>query len=667
MPRIRRKLSPALLGASLLLLILTGLAPSGLSAQSTSLSVSNQSMSARLSGQHLKPELIWTDLATGSTLSAPELFRITLRDGSTLKPSQLHWDSTYARSPWAGARKTGNEIGKKICASLSDQHTGAKFQWCLLDPVHRRYMREQLTIRASAQALPITEVLLIKSHDPGARVIGSVKGSPLADQHMFFGFEQPLAWSRISDGVAESGITRVLPLRAHQSVTYSAVVGTYQPGQMRRAFLAYLEAVRPRPYAPFLNYNTWFDIGYGNRYNEAEVLNRIHAYGEQLVTKRHVKLNSFVFDDGWDNPNSFWGFDSGFPDGFTRVARAAASYGAGIGVWLSPWGGYDEQKTERIAYGKAHGFEIVHNGYALSGPKYFRGFSQVCSEMISKYHANLFKFDGTGNADSVFPGSAFDSDFAAAIHLIHHLRRQEPGIYINLTTGTYPSPFWLLYADSIWRGGDDHSFAGVGSSRQRWITYRDEQTYRNIVLKGPLFPLNSLMLHGMIYAKQAQGLRTDPDHDFPDEVLSYFGSGTQLQEMYITPSLLSKSDWDILARAAKWSRAHAGILEDTHWIGGDPGKLQIYGWAAWNPSGWIITLRNPSDHAQEFSLHLTSTLQLPTGAATDFAVRKPFASSSSATMEWKAGNTISLHLKPFEVRIYEGSSEPEAHADMSAK
>jgi len=138
---------------------------------------------------------------------------------------------------------------------------------------------------------------------------------------MFFGFEHPLAWSRISDGVAESGITRVLPLRAHQSVTYSAVVGTYQPGQMRRAFLAYLEAVRPRPYAPFLNYNTWFDIGYGNRYNEAEVLNRIHAYGEQLVTKRHVKLNSFVFDDGWDNPNSFWGFYSGFPDGFTLLWR----------------------------------------------------------------------------------------------------------------------------------------------------------------------------------------------------------------------------------------------------------------------------------------------------------------------------------------------------------
>ena len=165
--------------------------------------------------------------------------------------------------------------------------------------------------------------------------------------------------------------------------------------------------------------------------------------------------------------------------------------------------------------------------------------------MVTKYGVNQFKIDGTGNVNQVFPGSLFDSDFSAAIHLIERLRQQDPGVFINLTTGTWPSPFWLRYADSIWRGGEDHSFDGVGSWRQKWITYRDEQTYRNVVEGGPLFPLNSLMLHGLIYAKEAEHLSTDPNHDFPDEVHSYFGSGTQLQEMYITPSLLSAQDWDV--------------------------------------------------------------------------------------------------------------------------
>ena len=83
-----------------------------------------------------------------------------------------------------------------------------------------------------------------------------------------------------------------------------------------------------------------------------------------------------------------------------------------------------------------------------------------------------------------------------------------------------------MYADSIWRGGDDHSFAGVGPERERWITYRDMDVYDHVVTAGSLFPLNSLMLHGLIYAQHAPGLDSDPGHDFPAEVHSYFGSGT---------------------------------------------------------------------------------------------------------------------------------------------
>jgi hypothetical protein len=70
------------------------------------------------------------------------------------------------------------------------------------------------------------------------------------------------------------------------------------------------------------------------------------------------------------------------------------------------------------------------------------------------------------------------------------------------------------------------------------------------------------------YAKRAKDLTTDPGNDFADEVHSYFGTGTQLQEMYITPSLLSPTNWDTLAEAARWSRSHVDTLKDVHWIGG---------------------------------------------------------------------------------------------------
>ena len=132
----------------------------------------------------------------------------------------------------------------------------------------------------------------------------------------------------------------------------------------------------------------------------------------------------------------------------------------------------------------------------LSGPKYYAAFRDVALEMMRKYGVNQFKFDGTGNVDSVFPGSRFDSDFSAMIHLIGELRAAKPDLFVNLTTGTWPSPFWVMHADSIWRGGEDDSTAGVGPYRERWITYRDAETYEGVVQMGPLYPLNSLMLHG---------------------------------------------------------------------------------------------------------------------------------------------------------------------------
>ena len=75
--------------------------------------------------------------------------------------------------------------------------------------------------------------------------------------------------------------------------------------------------------------------------------------------------------------------------------------------------------------------------------------------------------------------------------------------------------------------------------------------------KGPLFPLNSLMLHGVIYARHANHLDSDPQDDFRSDVRAYFGTGTQLQELYITPALLTPSNWDALAEAARWARERA--------------------------------------------------------------------------------------------------------------
>jgi hypothetical protein len=606
-----------------------------------------------VSGAGLRPTSV-TNRLTGEAVPLSEAFTITISEGGVIRASEMIVVSGPEIKILAADSKSPQRSfqfrGKQIELHLEDKDHRLSAIWHGILRDGSNYVRQELTLQAKDKDVGITSVRLVDLEVKGARVSGAVKGSPIVVGNMFFGFEHPLSESRAIDDRAIAAISRELPLRAGQSVTYSSVIGVTVPGQLRRGFLHYVERERAHPYRTFLHYNSWYDLGYFNKYDEKGAVDVINAFGAELTRKRGVKLDSFLFDDGWDDDRTLWSFHSGFPNGFTPVKEAAAKYDAAPGIWLSPWGGYGEPHQRRVKFGKEHGFEINEKGFMLSGPKYYARFRDTCLEMIRKYGVNQFKIDGTGNADQAFPSSEFDSDFAAAIHLIGELRAEKPDLYINLTTGTYPSPFWLRYADSIWRGGEDHSFAGVGSFRQRWITYRDSDTYAGIVLSGPLFPLNSLMLHGLIYAKHAQHLDTDPNNDFGDEIHDYFGTGTQLQEMYITPALLSPDNWDTLAEAAKWSRENADVLVDTHWVGGDPAMLEVYGWASWSSRKGILTLRNPSDKPQDFSIDVQKIFELPPGAAQHYRAHSPWQKDrSQPVVELQAGKAYTLHLQAFQV------------------
>lgn len=595
-----------------------------------------------------------TNRLTGETLPILEAFAITISEGGVIKASEMtvvQGPEIKDLAPELDAPQRSLQFpGKQIEVHLEEKNCGLRAIWRGILRDGSSYVRQEVTLQANDKDVNISSVRLIDLQVTGAYVSGAVKGSPIIAGNLFFGFEHPLSESRAIDHRAIAALSRELPLRAGQSVRYSSVAGVSVPGQLRRGFLQYVERERAHPYRTFLHYNSWYDLGYFSKYDEKGAVAVINAFGTELTRKRGTKLDSFLFDDGWDEERTLWSFHAGFPRGFTPLTEAAAKYDAAPGVWLSPWGGYGEPHRHRVAFGKQQGFETNEQGFLLSGPKYYARFRETCLEMIRKYGVNQFKIDGTGNADQAFPGSAFDSDFAAAIYLIGELRAEKPDLYINLTTGTYPSPFWLRYADSIWRGGDDHSFAGVGSYRQRWITYRDADTYAGIVLSGPLFPLNSLMLHGLIYAQHAQHLDTDPGHDFVDEVHDYFGTGTQLQEMYITPSLLSAENWDTLAEAAKWSRANADVLVDTHWVGGDPALLEVYGWASWSPRKGILSLRNPSQKPQDFSIDPQNVFELPAGAPHLYRAQSPWHQErGQPVIELQAGKAYTLHLQPFQV------------------
>ena len=627
----------------------------------------NPSISASwsLQGGHLGSMVI-LDRLHGTPVPIASPFALLLEDGRTLHAADLHVAGEpehRALAPHSGAARLADTLdGEAFDLPLETPDHALRVTWSLVLLEGSNYIRQIVTLTAGAHDVPISRVQLIDVALSSAHVAGSVAGSPIVAGNLFLGFEHPIAHSKVTAGRATAWIDRDLPLRAGQSITYSSVIGVARAGQMRRDFLAYIERERAHPYRTFLHYNSWYDLGYFTPYSAPDAVDRVNAFGRELTQKRGVQLDSYLFDDGWDNHRTLWKFNEGFPQGFAPVTAAAAQYNTHPGVWMSPWGGYSTPRQERIAFGRANGYEIVDNGYALSGPRYYAAFRDVCLDMIRTYGINQFKFDGTGNVNTVVPGSSFDSDFSAMIHLIGELRAAKPDLFVNLTTGTWPSPFWVLHADSIWRGGDDDNVAGVGTYRERWITYRDAQTYERVVQAGPLYPLNSLMLHGLIYARDHKDLNKDPGNDFRNEVRSYFGTGTQLEEMYITPSLLSEANWNDLAEAARWARANADVLKDTHWIGGNPQWLEVYGWAAWSPRKATLVLRNPSDKEQTLQLRLADALELPESAAQIYTAKSPWSDDAAKpVLTLNAGTEHAFRLAPFQVLTLDLTSQENVH------
>ena len=529
----------------------------------------------------------------------------------------------------------------------------------------------------------------------------------------------------LAGATAAEGVTLQIPAKAPSlsatvpindvlapgaSMTFTAVWGAMKPGeedQFRRAFAQYLNAERAHPHRMLPHYNSWYDLcinrndrPVSGRFTREEALKSMRAFRTELYEKRGVFINSYLWDDGWDEWNSLWGFNTNYPNGFRELADEAHKVpGASISCWMSPFGGYGGSCGRRIDYAKRNGIiDRDAPGLQLSKPTYYKAFSGRVLQMIRDYDMNLFKFDRMGSgSDANGAADRYAADLRAVGNLCAEMRAAKQDVFINCTVGTWASPFWLMWCDSIWKGDNDCSWTGnVGTARQKWVTYRDNIMFDRIFSKSPLFPLNSMMMHGIIVCPSSPH-NTMRDYkgtgnyeykgekyatptacaDFAAEVWMGMALGTGLQEYYISPNLMSDVWWDILANGVKWVKANESVLTDAHWIGGDPadgrdmasmGRAQpkdIYGYAALGKTKGIVMLRNPSDKPQKVSASVDGWLEMPK-ARRGAAVKPTVIFNSTAEFEntgkpgafvptWPktTAETVTWELPPFATFLFE--------------
>ena len=600
--------------------------------------------------------------STTLQLQRAECFQLILDNGRMVKASDMKIvgkPKLKNLEPKSKSFRLAEQLGgKQITVTLASLDGNINVEWRAILRDGSNYIRQQVAFSTKNDAISIKEIILLDLVISQAEVMGTVDGSPVVAGNIFFAYEHPLSKFLLLQS-ATPYFSCSLPcgteLKPGKPLVQSSVIGVVPEGQLRRGFLYYIERERARPYRPFLHYNSWYDIGYGaEKIQQPQCLDVINLFGQELIRKRNVTMDSFALDDGWDDTTSLWRFHKGFPNGFAPLQKVVEKYDSALGAWLSPFGGYGQAKKDRLKYGQQEGFEINKSGFSLAGPTYYTRFRDVCIKMIREYDLNYFKFDGIGTGGRpTGAGDEFVRDMSALLQLVSELREVKPDVFVNITTGTWSSPYWLWYCDSTWRSGADWSTHGWGSKRQQQITYRDKETYHNVVKRAPLYPINSLMTQGVMFA----------NHGLPNEVgglvadiRAFFASGTNCQELYITPSIMRPQDWDALAESAKWSRNNADVLVDTHWVGGDPAKGEVYGWAAWSKRKGILSLRNPHEKPGKINIDIGKVFELPPGAAQKYSLKSPWTEDAGrATIVLYAGKEYTFELKPFEVLVFDAT------------
>lgn len=518
------------------------------------------------------------------------------------------------------------------------------------------YVRKWIELRPDpGSSIFVEEIVLwafIARDDPQSF---SGPGQPVYVGDSFFGVEYPSAENEVMADRVKCSYLVGLEVGEEGYVSRKAVYGAAAHGRVREAFLSYIGQARARPASPFLLYNTWYDL---RDYTDRDVIRAIEGFEKGLYEPYGIGLDSVILDDGWDDYKDLWRpHPERFPNGLAPVADAAIRLGARPGIWMSPLGGYGGGFRQRILGSLGEGMEKGFKGFCIAGEKHQAYFADMMAGYIEDSKVNYFKLDNlTRSCSNPFHGHRVGryeqvglTD--AFIEVMERARAKDPDIMLNVTVGSWPSPWWLLYCDAVWRGGKDLGFQGSGNPRQQSITYVDKVLYERLRDEGAQFPVSSFMTHGVIkgrydadrIAGQGENIR-----DFADHCWCYFGRGVAMGELYVSPDLTSKEEWAVLAEAIKFWRARADTLRHSEMVLGDPREGEVYGFFSGAGDDSVLMARNPSEHEAEMPEEAKSSYLPPGPAEAATHARKPVTCRAVYSSH---GRDVMDDLGPFETRV----------------
>ena len=492
------------------------------------------------------------------------------------------------------------------------------------------YVRRRLSVRCTREPAPTLTVARLERLKTTAVCELGGRGQPVfVGGRAFLGLEYPAARNHAdADGIDLHHFPGKRLNRQWLELK-PEVLGVRANRTLSAAFAEYLEDVRIPP-RTFVHYNSWYDFRRDNM-NTKDFIATFDGLREQLTLRCGVPMHSFVIDDQYQNKQSIWETDPKvLPDGFGPLAAYLQAHGSALGLWmpLTPNG-----HNLDLEWGRSKGYELTATGgnYCVSAPRFNAALRDRVRRHIQTLGVNYYKHDfnnfscrAAGHGHLPTPEHGFEANVDAYIGVMTYARSLKPDMFLNVTGGMWLSPWWLMHADTVWRGGGDTGREGVVPYVQRrddTMTYVDGVLWDRFIRERTQFPPSALMTHGIIYARRCMlGGKDEPLHRWADHVMMYNAPGLMMKELYLTPDLVRDEQWAVLGPALAWAEAEADTLVNCRMTHGNPHQAEVYGYVHVKHGRLLWFLRNPSMVERSVVLPLAEEL----GGAAAWSVLYPY-------------------------------------------
>lgn len=530
-------------------------------------------------------------------------------------------------------------------------------------------------------------------------------GQPFYVNGMFWGCEFPATDNKIERGTAHvryylgknmQQLSEDHRLTADGTfVTWKGVAGaTESVGDIdviQNGFFAYIRKIAV-PSRLRVQYNSWYDFRLD--INRDNILRSFKEIEKNLTQNGEPPLDSYVIDDGWnaygpwgkDNRTHFWEFNRKFPNGLEEPSQYASSVASRLGLWLGPRGGYDfNAEFAKMLERYGNGVYNVRSNDIVTGDRiYLKKLQDFFIKCQRLYHINYWKLDGFMHTppqpdprnryiSGGYRGLYYVTEhWERWIRVFNAMRRQNPDLWLNLTSYVNPSPWFLQWGNSVWlqNSGDlGRTDTGLPKDVDKMLTYRDGRYYDFIRTRQFQFPIDRLYNHDPIFGKANSGLTASSlsDDDFREYLYMMTTRGNSFWELYYSTSLFDRAKWMVNARALDWLRRDHRILVHAKMFGGNPEKGNVYGYSSWDGGDGIVSVRNPSPSEGDYDLVLDDRLGMEKSDRLLYRTAVLSANGQpgdTVPARFSYGDTLHLHMAPGEARIWRFSASRDTAAPV---